>query len=242
VLFTLTGHSDFVYAVAWDPKGAWIASASKDRTVKVVDANTGASRLTLSGMDQDVLAVAASPDGAQIVSSGYESALYWWNAQTGERVRRVNGHDVAVHELCFSRDGKLLASAGGDKTLRLWNAATGQPQRSIPVGSLVYAAAVRPDGKQVAAGSFDGLVRVYDPATGKLLLTLLAAPGPGDGDWLALTPEGYVAGSDGWAAAGRWRVAGQELAGEAVWPVLRQPEQVAKALAGAKVPEPAFPR
>jgi WD40 repeat protein len=239
----LTGHSDFVYAVAWDPKGEWIASVSKDRTVKVVDAKTGRSRFTFSGMDQDVLAVAASPDGSQVVSSGYESALYWWSTKTGERTRRVNGHDTAVYELCFSRDGKLLASAGGDKTLRVWNGANGQPLRTVPVGSLVYAVALSPDGKQVASGSFDGLVRLYEPATGKPLLTLVAAPGAGgDGEWLALTPQGYVAGSDGWAKAGRWRVAGQELAADALWPVLRQPEQVAKALTGAKLPEPAFKR
>jgi WD40 repeat protein len=208
-----------------------------------VDAATGQSRFTLSGMDQDVLAVAAAPDGAQIVSSGYESQLYWWNTKTGERARRVAGHDIAVHELCFSRDGKLLASAGGDKTLRVWNAATGQALRTLSVGSLVYAAALRPDGQQVAGGSFDGLVRVYEPATGRPLLTLASVPGEGEGvEWLALTPEGYVAGSDGWAAQGRWRVAGQELAADALWPVLRQPEAVAKLAAGTKVPEPAFPK
>jgi WD40 repeat protein len=239
---TFTGHSDFVYAVAWDPKGEWIASASKDRTVKVVDAKTGRSRFTFSGMDQDVLAVAAAPDGSQIVSSGYESALYWWSTKTGERTRRVNGHDVAVHELCFSRDGKLVASAGADKTLRIWNGAGGQAQRTVPVGSLVYAVALSPDGKQVAGGSFDGLVRLYDPTTGKPLLTLVAAPGADGDEWLALAPEGYVSGSDGWATAGRWRVAGQELAGVTLWPVLRQPEQVAKALSGAKLPEPNFKR
>src|SRR5205814_4594278 len=97
---TLTGHSDFVYAVAWDPKGEWIASASKDRTVKVVDAKTGTTRLTLSGMEQDVLAVAASADGTKIISSGYDSRLYWWDATTGERTQRQSGHDIAVQEIC----------------------------------------------------------------------------------------------------------------------------------------------
>jgi DNA-binding beta-propeller fold protein YncE len=237
----LTGHSDFVYAVAWGPGGDWVASASKDRTVKVVDAATGRSKFTLSGMDQDVLAVAVTPDGAQIVSSGFESQIYWWNAKTGERARRVTGHDGPVYELCVSGDGKLAASAGADKTLRVWNGSTGQAVRTIPVGSPVYAAALRPDGKQAAAGSFDGLVRLYEPATGKHLLTLLAVPGGGDApDWLALTPEGYLAGSDTWAGRGRWRVAGQALDGATLWPALTRPDAVAQLAAGAKVPEPAI--
>jgi WD40 repeat protein len=186
-----------------------------------------------------VLAVAVTPDGSHIVSSGFESQVYWWNAKTGERVRRVTGHDVAVHELAVSRDGQLLASAGADKTLRVWNGANGQAVRTIPVGSLAFAAALRPDGKQAAAGSFDGLVRLYEPATGKHLLTLLTVPGTGDApDWLALTPEGYVTGSDAWADRARWRVAGQALDGAALWPALRQPDAVAQLMAGVKVPEP----
>jgi WD40 repeat protein len=235
----LSGHSDFVYAVAWGPNGEWLASASKDRTVKVVDPTTGQSKLTLSGMDQDVLALAVTPDGSAIVSSGFESQLYWWNAKTGERTRRVTGHDVAVHELCLSHDGKLVASAGADKTLRLWNGSNGQSLRTVQVGSLVYAVAVRPDGKQAAAGSFDGLVRLYDPATGKLLVTILTVPGGADAaEWLALTPEGYVVGSDTWSDRGKWRVAGEPLDGAVFWQSLSQPDAVAQLVTGAKLPEP----
>ncbi|HEX4588339.1 MAG TPA: c-type cytochrome domain-containing protein, partial [Gemmataceae bacterium] len=202
-LHTLTGHTDFVYAVAWDLKNKWIASASKDRTVKVVDPATGKTRLTLSGMEQDVLAVAASADGKKIISSGYDSRLYWWDSTTGERTQRQSGHDIAVQEICASRNGKLVASAGADKSVRLWTGGTGQGIRSIPIGSVVYAVALSPDGKRVVAGSFDGLVRVFDTTAGKPLLTLASGPA----DWLAVTPEGYVNGSDGWATQGRWRVA-----------------------------------
>ena len=111
--------------------------------------------------------------------------------------------------------------------------------RTVQVGSLVYAVALRPDGQQAAAGSFDGLVRLYDPATGKQLLTVLAVPGSGDiPDWLALTPEGYIAGSDTWSVRGKWRVAGQPLDGSTLWPALTQPDAVARLLTGAKLPEP----
>jgi WD40 repeat protein len=234
---TLTGHSDFVYSVAWDPRDRWIASASKDRTVKVVDAKTGQTRLTLSGMEQDVLAVAASADGERIISSGYDSRLFWWNATTGERVQRQSGHDIAVHEICTSRDGKLVASAGADKAVRLWNGSNGQGQRTIPIGSLTYAVTISPDGKRVVAGSFDGLVRIFDTAVGRPVLTLASNP---TGDWLALTPEGYINCDDGWAALGRWRIAGQDLPATDCWSALRRPAAVAKLATGEKLPEPSF--
>ena len=34
----------------------------------------------------------------------------------------------------------------------------------------------RPDGKQLAAGGFDGHVRLYDPASGELIKEFLAVP------------------------------------------------------------------
>jgi WD40 repeat protein len=144
---------------------------------------------------------------------------------------------VAVHELCVSRDGKLVASAGGDKTLRLWNGSNGQGVRTIPVGSLTYAAGISPDGTRVVAGSFDGVVRLFDVATGKAVLTLVSG---GAAEWAAVTPEGYVSTSDDWAALGRWQIAGQELPSAACWAALRHPEAVAQVMAGVRVPEPTF--
>jgi hypothetical protein len=235
----LSGHSDFVYAVAYSPDGKWLVSASKDRSVKVVDSATGKSRLTFGGMEQDVLAVAVSRDGERIVSAGYEPALHWWNAKTGERVRIQGGHGVAVNELCFSADGKLLASAGGDGTVRLWDG-TGSPLRTLAIGSLVYAVALSPDGKQVAAGCFDGQVRLYDSASGRHLVTLLALPGAENhAGWLALTPEGYLAG-EGVQTVAHWQMGKQGVAADAAWKWLQQPAAVARAFRGDAVAAPTF--
>jgi hypothetical protein len=53
---TLSGHTDSVTNCAVSPNGQWIVSASRDKTLKVWDAATGAERLTLrlkkSSMDE----------------------------------------------------------------------------------------------------------------------------------------------------------------------------------------------
>jgi hypothetical protein len=85
------------------------------------------------------------------------------------------------------------------------------------------------------------MVRLWDPANGRPLLSLLALPPEGeDADWLAQTPEGYAAGSDKKQSLGQWRMAAQAVSADAVWKVLRQPEAVAKAARGEAVPPPAF--
>src|SRR5262249_39240009 len=168
--------------------------------------------LAFSGMEQEVLAVAVSPDGKSVVSSGYESGLFWWNAQTGEKVRVQGGHGVTVHEIAFSKDGKTVVSAGADRTVRFWDGSTGAPGKVLAVGSVVYATAIDPGGKLIASGSFDGLVRLWNAASGQPVATLLAVPAEGEQPaWLALTPEGYAAGSPGLIGQGQWRMSAKAV-------------------------------
>ena len=233
----LEPHSDFVYAVAYSPDGKWLASASKDRTVKLIDAETRQGKLTFTGMSLDVLAVAFNGDGTKVVSSGYESGIYWWNTKTAERDKLIGGHRVAVHELAVSKDGKTIASAGGDANVILWDGTTGATVKTLSAGSLVYAVALGPDTRLAAAGSFDGFVRLFDVKTGRHLASLLEIA---DGDWLALTPEGYVASSKKLTDAAEWRMANRVVPAAGVWKALGNAEAAAKAVRGETLPAPVF--
>jgi WD40 repeat protein len=236
VLHTFTGHSDFVYAIAFSPKGDWYATASKDKTGRVVDAATGTSKLTFSGTDQEVVAVAVRPDGLQVATGGADAQVTWWDAKTAERVKRVAGPAGGTHELAIDPKGQLAAAAGADGTVRLYNPKAGDPLRALPAGSPVFAVAVDPAAKRVAGGGADGTVKMWDAADARLLVTLWC--GTGD-DWLALTPEGYAAGSDGTFAAAKWRAGGEPVADAKLLTPLRDPAKVAAAARGEKVPDPA---
>lgn len=56
-LVTLTGHVGAVYMVCWSPDSRFLASASKDSTVKVWHAGTasrGKAKYTLAGHEDEV--------------------------------------------------------------------------------------------------------------------------------------------------------------------------------------------
>jgi len=59
-LKTLAGHSDYVYSVSFSPAGKTLASASKDKTVKLWDIETGNEIKTLSGHSDSLRSVSFS--------------------------------------------------------------------------------------------------------------------------------------------------------------------------------------
>jgi WD40 repeat protein len=238
-LFTLTDHSDSVYAVGFTPDGNSLVTGSADRAVKVFDAKTGKSQRTLSGHEEGILALAVSPDGKSAVSGGIDRRLRWWTLADGKVVRAVGGHQGTIQALAWSRDGKRIASAAGDKSVRLWDAASGAALRTLSDSAeWLYAVAFSPDGKSVAAGGWDGLVHVWETEKGQLRAILLcgektrAASSRG---WLSLAPEGYYDASPELAVRLGWRLGAVPVvpaAAERMQRTLRQPAEVAKALAG----------
>ena len=81
----LTGHTDWVRAVAVTADGARAVSGGDDGTVRVWDLATGQPQAVLTGHGQPVRAVAVTPDGARAVSGGADGSVRVWDLATGSR-------------------------------------------------------------------------------------------------------------------------------------------------------------
>ena len=69
---TLSGHTSWVWSVAFSPDGMWLASGSGDQTVKLWDVASGELVRTLSGHTDPVRSVAFSPDGTRLASGSLD--------------------------------------------------------------------------------------------------------------------------------------------------------------------------
>jgi len=69
--------------VTFSSDGACVASASKDRTVRLWDAATGAPLVTLVGHEGGVHSVAFRPDGVLLASASEDRTARLWDARVG---------------------------------------------------------------------------------------------------------------------------------------------------------------
>ncbi|MBA4067473.1 MAG: hypothetical protein C0501_27945 [Isosphaera sp.] len=135
--------------------------------------------------DADVAAVAFAADGT-LWSVDEAGVLRHWAA---------DGRPLARHYLsdletlwCFSPGARLLASGNDD--LVLWDVPTGQLVGRVEQQSWVTAVAFAADGRTLASGHDDGVVRFWDAAGQKFLGQVAACPRPVPVSAVAFSPDG----------------------------------------------------
>jgi hypothetical protein len=109
-----------VEMAVFSPDGKRIATASKDRTVRLWDALTGRQIMLLGGHTDLVDAVAFSPDGRSVVTGSGDKIARIFDAVSGQQRLALAGHTDLVQSAEFSPDGSSVVTASDDGSVRLW--------------------------------------------------------------------------------------------------------------------------
>ena len=169
-----TIHSDSVSALEFSPDAQYLASGSADRFVRVVDLASGRTRHSMEGHTHHVLDVSWQADGRALVSAGADAVVKIWDAVTGERKRNIEGFKKEATGVGFLGNKAEVLASSGDASIAVYG--LDGKRRRVMEGArgFVFAESVSADGRYVAGGEQDGVLRIWDASSGKTLVTVTA--------------------------------------------------------------------
>lgn len=161
-----TGHSAKVNSLAATPDGKLIVTGSKDKSVRIWDANTNKQLWSFQGHLGQVTAVALRPDGRQAASGGEDGTIRLWPLTTSDEHRAMSEAAAPLWTVAYSPDGSRFATAGADRTIRLYDGNTGKPLRTLTGHKAAVTALVFLDSEKLVSTSGDRLVKIWNLSTG----------------------------------------------------------------------------
>jgi WD40 repeat protein len=75
---TLEGHYNSVLSASYSPDGKYIASGSKDRTIKIWELKKGNCLQTLKGHEDFSIFTSFNPNGEEIISTSFDQTIRVW--------------------------------------------------------------------------------------------------------------------------------------------------------------------
>jgi serine/threonine protein kinase len=176
-LVTYTGHSDFIFAIAWSPDGKYIVSGSQDGTAQVWDARTGVkllstrSHLTPARSDNYAWAVAWSPTSKQIVVGFTDGTAEVIDIVSRNRIVTFGNPSVPAQAVAWSPNGRYVAVGRTDDTVVVYDATSGNALLTYNGhNDFVLALAWSHDSKRIVSGSADSTAQVWRVSDGQTLL------------------------------------------------------------------------
>ncbi|KAI8149371.1 WD40-repeat-containing domain protein [Fennellomyces sp. T-0311] len=174
-----------------------VVSGSDDGCIKLWDSRSKDAVQTYEDKYQ-VTSVCFSDAGNMIYSGGLDNEIKVWDMRKKEVAYTLKGHMDTVAGLALSPDGASLLSNSMDNTVRIWNVKPFAPAdrrmkvlQGAPHGyeKNLITPCWFTDGSQVACGSADRTVVIWEASSGKILYKLPGHKGcVNDVDWYPKEP------------------------------------------------------
>jgi mono/diheme cytochrome c family protein len=186
VLFS-GAHNDWVLDTSFSSKSDHLVSVSRDMSMKVVEVATqrfidNVTSITPGALKGGLICVERHPTQDEFLAGGSDGQpkifqmLRTSARQIGDNanlIREFGALPGRVFGVAYSADGAKIAagsSSDGVGEIRVYNAMDGAVvwQVAVPEGG-IYTVDFSPSGETLVAGGFDGDVRIYSAADGKLI-------------------------------------------------------------------------
>lgn len=168
----LSGQEQSIRCIAFSARGNLVVTGSDDRTVRMWDAESCESLGTLATLEQGrgvAECLAVSHNGNILAVGTSDGNISVWDLGEKRVAMLLEGDKTRVNDLSFSPNDALLVSVSGEAAhdapgaVRIWDI-----KRKLEIRSFfghdggVRSVAFSPDGKQIATGGCDGILKIWN--------------------------------------------------------------------------------
>jgi WD40 repeat protein len=203
-----------VHAAGFSPDGERIVVGGY-RSAGIHDLNTGELEVSLIGHDPklEIQSAEFSDDGAKAVTSSLDRTVRIWDAATGEQLIELPAFGQSDTQLVSYSTGAVLSPSSElvatwaryEADANLWDAVTGELVATLEgQRSSMWDVAFSPSGRYLATVDFEGVVRLWEGQSGRLLSLVADLPGyatavdfaPGESEILVVTSRSAEQGGE----------------------------------------------
>jgi len=186
-------HSDWVLDTVFSKDATYLISVSRDRSMKLVEVATqrfvdNITSITPGALKGGLAAVDRHPAKDELLIGGADGApkiyqmLRTKARVIGDDFNLIKAYEAApgrIYDAHFNADGSrfvVASSLDGTGEVRVYETESGKLLKLEGQKGAVYAVAFATSGKVVASAGFDGVVRLNDAMTGKLIKEFSPVP------------------------------------------------------------------
>ncbi|QGJ71623.1 Hypothetical protein PBC10988_33300 [Planctomycetales bacterium 10988] len=160
----------------------------------VWDVKTSSKQRILRGHTDGISSVRFDSSGGKAITGSLDGTAKVWDLTDGSELLSLEGHSGEVTAVAFDPLAKLVITGSEKGELFVWDANEGTLLREWHLHQgRIHSLSVHHEGRLVLTGSHDGTARLWDLYTGDELLQLLTTK---SGEWLIVSPLGFVYGND----------------------------------------------
>lgn len=165
--YALAGHPDTLTAITFAPDGKTLASAARDKQVKLWSLETGQPLMSVKVGIEQPSALAFSPDSKRLAVGDVALSVQILELPGGKVLEQI-AHPDAVGEVAFVVDGSAVAVAGLNDNGAVYEVPGGKKRFEFRGRTVRFSR----DGKTMVVSSGAGTVSVLDGKTGKVKKTI----------------------------------------------------------------------
>lgn len=187
-------HGDWVLDTVFSVDGSHLVSVSRDRSMKLTEVGTqrfvdNITSITPGALKGGLMTVRRHPKKDELLVGGADGTpkiyrMYREKKRViGDDFNLIKAFPAMPGRICcvrYSKDGERVVAASTFEekgTVKVLNVSDGKQLAELAgEHGAVYTVAFSPDGTSIASAGFDGVVRLNDAATGKLMKEFSPAP------------------------------------------------------------------